>query len=92
MGPDVASGIAEAITVAGLDLAAVVDLVDRALAEDLDGGTDVTSVATVPAAQQGALDLSPVRREWSREFPSPPLSLIAWERCQALVACTSTCA
>jgi len=57
MGPDVASGIAEAITVAGLDLAAVVDLVDRALAEDLDGGTDVTSIATVPAAQQGALDL-----------------------------------
>jgi nicotinate-nucleotide pyrophosphorylase (carboxylating) len=34
---------------AGLDVASVVALVDSALAEDLDGGQDVTSVATVPA-------------------------------------------
>ena len=33
---------------AGLDPAAVLDLVGRAVAEDLDGGEDVTSVATVP--------------------------------------------
>jgi nicotinate-nucleotide pyrophosphorylase (carboxylating) len=42
---------------AGLDVGDVRELVDRALAEDLDGGIDVTSVATVPVDQQGALDL-----------------------------------
>ncbi|MEK9736882.1 MAG: hypothetical protein VW239_06135, partial [Candidatus Nanopelagicales bacterium] len=42
---------------AGLDVGDVRELVDRALAEDLDGGIDVTSVATVPADQRGALDL-----------------------------------
>ena len=51
--PDIDS----AITAAGLDPAAISDLVDRALAEDLDGGVDVTSVATVPAEQQSVLDL-----------------------------------
>ncbi len=39
----------DALTTAGLDPDAVVRLVDAALAEDLDGGQDVTSVATVPA-------------------------------------------
>ena len=33
---------------AGLDPAYVLDVVTRALLEDLDGGVDVTSVATVP--------------------------------------------
>lgn len=42
---------------AALDVGDVRELVDRALAEDLDGGIDVTSVATVPADQRGALDL-----------------------------------
>lgn len=42
---------------AALDIDDVRELVDRALAEDLDGGIDVTSVATVPADQRGALDL-----------------------------------
>jgi nicotinate-nucleotide pyrophosphorylase (carboxylating) len=42
---------------AALDVGDVRELVDRALAEDLDGGIDVTSVATVPVDQQGALDL-----------------------------------
>ena len=42
---------------AALDVGDVCELVDRALAEDLDGGIDVTSVATVPADQRGALDL-----------------------------------
>ena len=51
------SHIASAITAAGLDPAAIAELVDRALAEDLDGGVDVTSVATVPADQQSVLDL-----------------------------------
>jgi nicotinate-nucleotide pyrophosphorylase (carboxylating) len=38
---------------AGLDPAAVLDLVSRAVAEDLDGGEDVTSVATVPVDLRG---------------------------------------
>lgn len=42
---------------AGLDPAAVLDLVRRALAEDLPGGVDVTSVATVPAGQTATGDL-----------------------------------
>lgn len=42
---------------AGLDPVEVVDIVDRALAEDLDGGVDVTTVATVPEGQRSVLDL-----------------------------------
>jgi nicotinate-nucleotide pyrophosphorylase (carboxylating) len=38
-----------ALQTAGLDPDAVTDLARRAIAEDLDGGVDVTSVATVPA-------------------------------------------
>jgi nicotinate-nucleotide pyrophosphorylase (carboxylating) len=41
----------------GLDPAAVLDVVLRALAEDLDGGVDVTSVATVAAEQVDTADL-----------------------------------
>ncbi|MEY3734803.1 MAG: hypothetical protein RL347_2162, partial [Actinomycetota bacterium] len=47
----------EALAQAGLDPASVLDLVDRAIAEDLDGGVDVTSVATVDADARGTLDL-----------------------------------
>lgn len=42
---------------AGLDPAAVLDVVRRAVAEDLAGGVDVTSVATVPAEQVAVGDL-----------------------------------
>jgi nicotinate-nucleotide pyrophosphorylase (carboxylating) len=42
---------------AGLDPAYVSDLIARALAEDLAGGVDVTSVATVPADQTATGDL-----------------------------------
>lgn len=42
----------------GLDVAAVDDLVRSALAEDLDGSVDVTTVATVPAEQRATLDLT----------------------------------
>lgn len=49
--------IAQALAAAGLDASAVADLVRRAIAEDLDGGVDVTSVATVPAQQRSTLDL-----------------------------------
>jgi nicotinate-nucleotide pyrophosphorylase (carboxylating) len=41
---------------AGLDPADVSQLVLRALNEDLDGGIDVTSVATVPFDQEGVAD------------------------------------
>ncbi|MDQ1688982.1 MAG: hypothetical protein QOK42_1957 [Frankiaceae bacterium] len=41
---------------AGLDTSYVVDLVTRAVAEDLDGGVDVTSVATVPSEQRSTAD------------------------------------
>lgn len=54
---DLPADISAALVAAGLDPAAVVDLIDRALAEDLDGGVDVTSVATVPSDQQSVLDL-----------------------------------
>ena len=42
---------------AGLDPDAVADLSHRAVKEDLDGGVDITSVATVPADQRSVLDL-----------------------------------
>jgi nicotinate-nucleotide pyrophosphorylase (carboxylating) len=42
---------------AGLDPAYVLDLVERALDEDLAGGVDVTSVATVPFDQESTADL-----------------------------------
>jgi nicotinate-nucleotide pyrophosphorylase (carboxylating) len=47
----------EDLAAAGLDPAAVLDLVARALAEDLAGGVDVTTEATVPAGATGAGDL-----------------------------------
>ena len=48
---------AVALRAAGLDPVAIADLVRRTIAEDLDGGVDVTSVATVPADQRSTLDL-----------------------------------
>jgi nicotinate-nucleotide pyrophosphorylase (carboxylating) len=41
---------------AGLDHGYVLDLVTRALEEDLDGGVDVTSVAVVPFDEEGTAD------------------------------------
>ena len=48
-----------ALARAGLDAAHVLDLVGRAVAEDLDGGEDVTSVATVPAELRGVAAFVP---------------------------------
>lgn len=48
---------AEAISTAGLDPRQVADLIDRAIAEDLDGGVDVTSVATIEPESRSVLDL-----------------------------------
>lgn len=49
--------IRETLLAQGLDLPALESIIDLALAEDLDGGVDVTTVATVPAGQRAALDL-----------------------------------
>jgi nicotinate-nucleotide pyrophosphorylase (carboxylating) len=46
----------QALAVAGLDPLEVEGLVRRALAEDLDGGVDMTSVATVPFDAEGVAD------------------------------------
>jgi nicotinate-nucleotide pyrophosphorylase (carboxylating) len=45
------------IAAAGLDPAHVEEQAERALAEDLMGGVDVTSVATVPFDQEGVADV-----------------------------------
>jgi nicotinate-nucleotide pyrophosphorylase (carboxylating) len=49
--------IADALEAAGLDPAAIEALARSAVEEDLDGGVDVTSAATVPAEQRSVLDL-----------------------------------
>ena len=43
----------EALATAGLDARLVAELAQRTLAEDLGGGVDVTSVATIPIDQEG---------------------------------------
>jgi nicotinate-nucleotide pyrophosphorylase (carboxylating) len=45
------------LVAAGLDPAQVADLISRAVDEDLDGGVDVTTAATVPEEQRATLDL-----------------------------------
>jgi nicotinate-nucleotide pyrophosphorylase (carboxylating) len=45
------------LTAAGLDPEQVIGLIGRAIDEDLDGGVDVTTVATVPRGQRATLDL-----------------------------------
>jgi nicotinate-nucleotide pyrophosphorylase (carboxylating) len=49
--------IAERLRTAGLDPAAVAGFVAAALGEDLAGGSDVTTAATVPPGQRGRADL-----------------------------------
>ena len=54
----VSTATTDALTGAGLDPAAVVDLATRALVEDLAGGVDVTSAATVPADRRSVADVT----------------------------------
>lgn len=49
---------ADLLHAAGLDAVAVHDLAVRAIAEDLDGGVDVTSVATVPFDQEATAEFT----------------------------------
>ena len=53
------SGTLAALAAAGLDAAHVEDLARRTVEEDLAGGVDVTSVATVPAALRGSAAFVP---------------------------------
>ncbi|MDP2287743.1 MAG: carboxylating nicotinate-nucleotide diphosphorylase [Actinomycetota bacterium] len=48
--------ISQMLTAAQLDPALVCQLIGLAIDEDLDGGVDVTTVATVPSGQQSILD------------------------------------
>jgi nicotinate-nucleotide pyrophosphorylase (carboxylating) len=66
----------ERIVRAGLDPAYVEDVVRRALDEDLRGGVDVTSVATVPFDQEGVADI--VARE-SGVVAGLPVAAVAFE-------------
>ena len=54
---DLAARIASKLTSVGLDPAMVASFAAAALEEDLAGGTDVTTVATVPATVRGRGDL-----------------------------------
>ena len=51
------AAVSAALVEAGVDPDVVVDLARRALDEDLMGGVDVTSVATVPFDQEGVADV-----------------------------------
>lgn len=53
----VSEPIAQLLQRAGLEVHQVITIIRTALAEDLDGGVDVTSAATVPAEQQAAIAL-----------------------------------
>lgn len=55
--PAQSARIAGKLSSAGLDPALVAAIAAAALAEDLAGGTDVTTAATVPAAARGRADL-----------------------------------
>lgn len=76
----------EGLIRAGLDPASVADIVDRALAEDLDGGVDVTSVATVDADARGTLDL--VARAPGVIAGAPVAAAALTRASQGRVACT----
>ena len=52
----ITSEIRDGLLRAELDPTYVTDLVARTIAEDLDGGVDATSVATIPADQRSTLD------------------------------------
>ena len=51
-------GTLDELAAAGLDPASIDALIRATLAEDLGGGVDVTSVATVPEDQVATMDLT----------------------------------
>ncbi|MGB8022359.1 MAG: carboxylating nicotinate-nucleotide diphosphorylase [Candidatus Nanopelagicales bacterium] len=50
--------VTEALAAAGLEVAEVDELIRATIAEDLRGGVDVTSAATVPEQQRATMDLT----------------------------------
>lgn len=69
---------AQALRAQGIDAAELIDLADRALAEDLGGGIDVTTAATVPGDQRSVLDL--VARA-DGVVAGLPVAAVVLERC-----------
>ena len=59
MSDSIDPAILDALDTAGLDTGQVADLVDRALAEDLADGPDVTTAATVAGDQAGQVEAVP---------------------------------
>ena len=54
----VSPDIAVMLRAAGLETSEIIQLIVAAITEDLDGGDDVTTAATVPAAQQSRIELT----------------------------------
>lgn len=73
---DMPAGLAGRLTAAGLDPAATVGLVRSALAEDLAGGIDVTTRATIAPAARGPADL--VARTGGVLAGLPVAELVLW--------------
>ncbi|MEY4009613.1 MAG: nicotinate-nucleotide pyrophosphorylase [Actinomycetota bacterium] len=48
----VSGDTSQRLAAAGLDPARIADIIGATVAEDLDGGVDITSVSTVPASQR----------------------------------------
>jgi nicotinate-nucleotide pyrophosphorylase (carboxylating) len=59
MNNSIEPAVLQALDAAGLSQDLVAAVVDRALAEDLADGPDVTTAATIPAAQYGEADVVP---------------------------------
>jgi len=74
--PSIPAELAGRLAAAGLGAAQVRDLVSAALAEDLAGGTDVTTAATVPAGTVGRADL--VARSAGVIAGLPVAELVFW--------------
>lgn len=55
---DLPEGVRRDLEAVGLDPSDLALLIARAVAEDLDGGVDVTTVATVPPGQRATLELT----------------------------------
>ncbi len=77
--PRVGEDVRSQLVAAGLDPDDLEALIGRAVDEDLDGGVDVTTVATVPVGQRATLDLVARRPAW-------------WPACRWRRQCSRTCA
>ena len=76
--------VVAAVQSAGIDPDELADLIRMALDEDLDGGVDVTTVATVPADQRATLDL--VARSAGVSAGAPIAAAVFAEVCRRAAA------